>query len=181
MTRPTGIWAVAVACALGLLGGCSEDSTPPREFMAQVCDGLGDWFQSVSEASGRTQRELGSISDAARGRSHLTAFFDTLVEKTDLLISEIEEAGIPEVQGGQEAADRILQGLTDAREALDRGRRKIPDLPDDPAAFRDAAAELRESVRSDLEEVGGSLRELNSSELKEAARQVDSCRRLGSA
>ena len=172
---------VAVACALTPLAGCSGDSTPPREFMTQVCDGLDDWLQSVLTASERTQRELSNVPSAARGRATLTGFFDTLIEETDRLISAVEAAGAPDVDGGNEAAEAIIRGLTGARRALEDGRDEVQELPDDPARFRPAAAELGQSVKSDLAEVGASLRELEVVELNRAAGQIESCRELGAA
>jgi hypothetical protein len=111
----------------------------------------------------------------------MVGYFDDILTSTDGMIGDIEAAGIPDVEGGQEAADRVLAGMRDARAILQQARDDAAALDtSDPQAFGEEVQAIGQEVGSSLGEVGDAMQRFESPELDEVSQDVPECQELAS-
>ena len=200
--KTTRFWAVATIVALVFVGcGGGDDpepaaesteatteSTEPaadtasaEEFVSSLCTEMGDWIASLQEGQ-QTVTESVQPGDIQSGIDALTAFFDSAVTATEELILGIEEAGVPDVDGGAEIQEEFIARFTEAKTALESARDQVATLPaNDPQAFQDAAGDLSTTIQSQLTAVGDALSTLSQPELDQEAATNEACTALQSA
>lgn len=162
-----------------LLGGCGGGGTAPEEWAADVCNGLQEYITQVTDVQTDVQNAVSPETTPEEGRTLLGTAFDRMIESTDELIGKIEDAGTPDVEGGEEVADKLVAGLTDVKEALENARPKIDELPDDPAAFQTEAQALGQEVQTELQGIGDAISAIQAPELEEATQDVEACQGVG--
>jgi len=159
-------------------GGEGSDETVSAEtYAADICTAVGSWVTAIQEGSS----EIATSADASSGVEALQSFLEDAVNETETLISEVEDAGAPDVDGGEEFADQLRSAFDEAKTVLEGARDDAADLPtDDPAAFSTAAAELGTSVQEALGAVGTELSEPSDESLATAFEEEEACTSIGS-
>ena len=181
---------VLLVSATLLLGACTDDggdsenepelnTVAADKFMEEVCTSLSDW---LSEFLAGYQQVTGLDPDASvqQVKRTLEDFLDNAVASTEELIGAIEEAGLPDVSGGEDFASRLSASLEQATVALGDARAQMAELPDDPTRFRKAARELGDTVRAQLAAAGEAIGQLGP-DLSTVAQNTPSCQSLGGA
>jgi hypothetical protein len=172
----------ALAVAAGCGGGGSSASASPETWASDVCSAASSWMtdlQTQSESLEGTMEEASSIEDV---RDRLVEFVDGAIERTDEMLSEIEAAGSPDVENGEQLAEDFREVLANFSTALDEVRTTAEGLSDDPAQF----AEGVQQIAATMAEVGGDIQEgmddlreqAGSDELNEAFDSETSCQEL---
>jgi methyl-accepting chemotaxis protein len=115
---------VVILAALLLVAGCGGDETSASESYANdVCSSLSTW---VTDVQGTVQ----SLTDQGLSISQddIQSAFDQTKEATDTLANDLEQAGPPETEAGQEAksaldglSTQLNQQLDTIQQALDSG------------------------------------------------------------
>ncbi|MPZ69948.1 MAG: hypothetical protein GEU71_10510 [Actinobacteria bacterium] len=99
--RATSIKVMAVAAVSALLfvscGG--SDGVAPATYAKSVCNSVNDWVTAIQERAAGLEGEL--TGEAAQAKDKLDEFFGVAIDATDTLIAELEEAGAPDVEGGE--------------------------------------------------------------------------------
>ena len=95
--------------------------------------------------------------------------------QTGELVDAIEDAGVPDVEGGEESADQLVAGLRETQEAFDKAKEDIEALPDDPQSLQQGAAQIGATLQEALTNVGSSLEDSASKELTEVFEKEKSC------
>jgi hypothetical protein len=170
---------VALTASLALLAGAcggGDGGADPESYAADICSAVGDWVTAIQEGAG----EIQPTEDPQGGIDALQSFLDDAVAETEDLISAVDDAGAPDVDGGEEFADDLKAAFEEAKTVLEDARDQAADLPtDDPAAFTEAASELGTSVQEALGAVGGELTEPDSEELTTAFEETEECSAIG--
>jgi hypothetical protein len=91
-------------------------------------------------------------------------------------VQEVEDAGTPDAENGEEAADALQGAAQEARDELAEAREDVDDLPTgDREAFGAAASQLGEGVKNALDNLGGGLEDIDSEELDKAFDEESAC------
>ena len=194
--KSTKLWALAfvlilVFAACGGDNGEDTDEAAPeatettsapvsaQEYVSTLCTEMQNWLTKLQEGQAQVQQTVQPGADPAEGQAALATFFDGAVTATDELITAIEGAGVPDVEGGEEISQDILTKFQDAKAALESARAQVDTLPtDDRKAFASAAQDLGATVQSQLQSIGDALSSLSQPELDEAAAQEPACTSL---
>jgi hypothetical protein len=167
-----------VACGGG--SGAGEERVAPATWAADVCGAAADWVDEIMGLNEELQANLDPSSVQAL-KDQMVGYFDDILTSTDGMIGDIEAAGIPDVEGGQEAADRVLAGMRDARAILQQARDDAAALDtSDPQAFGEEVQAIGQEVGSSLGEVGDAMQRFESPELDEVSQDVPECQELAS-
>ena len=157
-------------------GGGGGDTVSAESYAADICTAVGDWVTAIQEGAS----EITTSADASSGVEVLQSFLEDAVTETEALISDVEDAGAPDVDGGEEFADQLRGAFDEAKTVLEDARDQAADLPtDDPAAFSTAAADLGTSVQEALGTVGSELSEPSDESLATAFEEEEACTSIG--
>lgn len=144
--------------------------------MKDVCTSVNDWVTSIQERGANLGSELSG--EASQAKEKLDEFLGQAVEATDTLIAAIDEAGVPDVDGGEDIANALKETFEKAKEALEDAQARVADLPeDDPAAFSEQAATLGTDIQTAMGDLGSTLEEAPE-ELTEAAKDEPACQEV---
>ncbi|HEU4480563.1 MAG TPA: hypothetical protein VFS18_01635 [Actinomycetota bacterium] len=172
---------LAATVVVGLLAACGGDGgdegVAPDAFAADICGAASDWVASIQERAGAIQTDFTS-GDPEQGREVLGKFLDDVIRDTDDLIAQVDEAGTPDVDGGEEFADDLRAAFEESKEILVDVRADVEDLPDDPQQFAEAGQQMGVSIQEAFTEVSSSFEEPESDELREAFEGEESCNEI---
>jgi hypothetical protein len=108
------------------------------------------------------------------------AFLNHLEEveaATEAIAPDLREAGVPDVTGGREFADRLVVLADRVGQAVDEVRARVDDLPSNLRRFwTEAGALLGERLGGAIRELLGSLAPSSAGELADAFREEPACR-----
>ena len=155
-------------------GGGSSETVSAEAYAADVCGAMQDWITGIQE---KTQ-DLGSGitgNDAEAGKQLLVDLLSEMSSSTGELVTAVEQAGVPDVDGGEEAADSLVSAFEEVQEILEGAEADVEALSSDPQEFQQGAAELGPTIQEALTSVGTSLEEPESEELKEAFEKEETC------
>jgi hypothetical protein len=177
-----GVLAGAAGCGGG--SGGSAGGQSPEAWSTEMCTAVGDWvdeLQTRSEALGESTTGATGIDDV---RTAFVEFLDDAEARTGEMLDEVEAAGHPDVENGEEIADSLLSELQPMQETLQEARDKAEELPDDPTAFAQGAQEIGESMQQVSETASTGIDEIDekysSSELEQAMNDEPACQGIGS-
>ncbi len=155
-------------------GGGSGESVSAEAYAAEVCGAMKDWVSGVQE---RTQAltETFTSGDPEEGKQALSDLLGEMSSQTGDLVAAVEGAGVPDVEGGEEAADSLVAAFEEVQGILEDAQQDIEDLPTDPQGFSEGAAEIGPTLQEALSSVGGSIEEPESQELQDAFENEEAC------
>jgi len=177
---------VLAALFLAACGGDDGGDTAPEEapaadtvsvddYASDVCSALSTWVTDIQDRAANITQGI-NPGDAKAGKERLQEFIGETVTGTDELIASVEEAGIPDTEGGEEAAQQIQSGLGQVRTILEGAQGQIDELPtNDPQAFGKGAQEIGTSLQEATGEAASSIDAANSEELTEAFGNNEEC------
>jgi hypothetical protein len=175
------------AVALGVLllvSGCGGNGEPegrePGEWVADVCGAVTSWVDGVQEESTALGETAQDAEDLEQARDQFVDFFDQVIDRTDRMLAEIDEAGTPAVEEGEAIAEDLRSTLAPIQDAFEDARAEAEELPtDDPAAFQAGATQIGESVQEEAQAIGRAFDELERQydvpELDEAFEDEEAC------
>lgn len=155
-------------------GGGSTETVSAETYAADVCGAMQDWVTGIQE---RTQ-DLGSgltAGDTEGGKQVLVDLLSEMSGATGELVTAVEEAGVPDVEGGEEAADSLVSAFEDVQGILEDAEADVEALSDDPQEFQQGASQLGTTIQEALTQVGESLENAGSDDLTEAFENEESC------
>ena len=170
---------VSVLAVSALISGAcgGSEGVEASAFMKDVCTSVTEWVTSIQERAGNLGGEL--TGEASQAKEKLDEFLGQAVEATDTLIAAIDEAGIPDVDGGEDIASALKETFENAKKALEDAQARVADLPeDDPAAFSEQASALGADIQTAMGDLGTTLEEAPE-ELTQAAEDEPACQELG--
>ena len=181
-TRTVAVPFIAAAALFVTACGGDDDEggggeqVAAGEYAADICGAFLGWRDSIQERQQDLQQGLSPGISPQEGKDALGGFLGDAVEASDELVTQVEDAGVPDAENGEEAAQALQDAAQSARDELAKAEDQVAELPtDDRQAFASAADELGNGVRTALEEVGGGLEDIDSQELDKAFEDQKAC------
>ena len=182
MLRNRTFSAIAIAAVLVTAcgddddGGGGGDTVSAGDYASDICTAFLGWRDAIQERQQDLQEGLSPGISPQQGKDALGGFIGDAVTASDDLVQQVEDAGVPDAENGQEAADALQKAAQDARDELAKAQAEVEELPtDDRQAFGTAADQLGNNVRTALGEVGSGLEDIESEELDKAFDEEDAC------
>ncbi len=168
------------ACG-GSGGGGGSDTVSVDAYASDVCTALAAWVQDIQDRASTITEGI-NPGDAKAGKERLSEFIGETVTGTENLISEVEPAGVPDTDGGEEAAGQIVEGLRQVQTILEDAQDQIAELPtDDPQAFGTGAQEIATSLQEATTGAAETIDSANSEELTTALGENEDCAQYAGA
>jgi len=175
--------ALAASSALAMTacgdddGGGGGDSVSASDYASDICTAFLGWRDDIQKRQSDLQEGLSPGISPEEGKDALAGFLGDAVTASDDLVDEVEAAGTPDAENGEDAAAALQKAAQDARDELDEAQQNVDDLPtDDRQAFGAAATQLGNGVRNALQGVGAGLQDINSEELDKAFNEEEACK-----
>jgi hypothetical protein len=179
----TAVLAVASGCGGGD-GGSSGSAASPETWAADICGAASTWKDDLGTQNESLQDTMSGASSIGEVRDRLVAFVDDAIERTDQMLSEIEDAGHPDIENGDQLAEDFLAVLSRFKTALTEARTTAAGLSDDPTQFAEGAQQIATAMAAAGEEIQTGLNELqqsaDSGDLDSAFKDEPACQELGS-
>lgn len=178
MLRSKFVRLISVLAVSALISGAcgGSEGVEPSAFVKGVCTSVSDWVTSIQERAGSLGSELSG--EPAQAKEKLDEFLGQAVEATDTLIGALDEAGVPDVDGGEDIADALKETFENAKEALEDAQARVADLPeDDPAAFSEQASTLGTDIETAMGDLGATLEDAPE-EITQAAEDEPACQQV---
>jgi hypothetical protein len=126
--------------------------TAPDPWATAVCGALDTWVDDVREASAKVASSR--PTSAANVRRKLTRLLALTERETKTLLSELGDAGRPDVKGGKQIAATIREGFRQVLSAVTDAKRSLAKAKtNNPTAFMNAARTVQDALESSLEGV----------------------------
>jgi hypothetical protein len=161
---------------------CSKSGVDPNKFATDVCTAAKDWVDTIQQGAATFGGGLTAESSPEQIRDGLVGFLDEAITETDELIGEVEEAGVPAVDGGEEASETLLDAFQRVKTAFEEARADAQALPvEDQQAFMTGAQELGTTVQQALTEIGTELEDQENPDLQGEFDENEACTELQNA
>jgi len=160
----------------------SGGTVTPAEYAKSLCSSMQSYVTNVTDLSNNFASSLDPSADLAGQRDAVVGFLDDVLTATDKLISDLDAAGVPDVDNGQEIVSTIKSAYQQARSAIADAKSQVQGLSlDDPTAFASQLSDIGTAIQSSLGDIGGSLSTLDSQELSQAVASEPSCAAIAGA
>lgn len=179
--------SLTLLLALTTFAACGDDDgggekKSADDYAKAACAAVADWVGSIQEGSQKISGQLGSNATPSQGKKVLQGFLGDAVTASDKFAKDVEAAGVPDVDGGQDFADSLKKGAEAAKKVMDDAKTKADNLSTtNVAAFSRDARELGTSTNEALSEVGDAISDPSSDDLKKALRDDPACKGIGSS
>jgi hypothetical protein len=186
LVRDTRRTAIARAGLLALcsatIASCGGDEVGADEYVGALCSATAGFTSTVVEGQAAVQEAAAGTVSPEDGKAELTSFFDDATAAGEQAASEVEDAGTPDVENGEEIADALSTAFDNVSAALSDAASDVDALPtDSEESFQNAAEELSTSFQDDVSSIGEGLDQLGESpELESAAEANSECQSLES-
>jgi hypothetical protein len=191
------ILAVALAAGLTACGGgvSGTVTTPPGSagsagaagtldadaYTSGVCQAMSAWVNDLQASSTTIGTQVAGASSLDEAKQDFVAYIDQQVQRTDDLITSIDELGPPDVDQGAEAHQAVLDVLGQVKSVFEQAQTDAEQLPTtDVNAFLDGVTQLTDHISSGMSGIGDPFEGLSASELEEAGNTNPDCQSLGS-
>jgi hypothetical protein len=178
----TGISLLAATALIGACGGDDDNGgggVSSDQYAADICTATGEWVSGIQGLATGLQDSLPQGASPEEGKEALEGFLGDALESTETYVSAVEDAGTPDVDGGEDAAGEIRDAVGEARDIISDARDQAADLPtDSEEAFSREADELGNSTRDSLSAVGDAIGD-PPEELSQAFQEEEACSQIG--
>lgn len=169
---------VAIALLLAACGGgsSSPNAVPADEYATSVCGAMKDWLTTMQSEA---EKMPTSFADTDEAKTAVTDFFSAIVASTDTMATAIKDAGVPDVDGGEEAAAALNETFTNVKTLFTDAQTKIEGMStDDQAAFGAALTEVGTSMSDASSQATSGLSSITNADLNEAFSTNETCTSL---
>ncbi|WP_045740523.1 hypothetical protein [Actinoplanes rectilineatus] len=169
---------ISLALALVLvmpLAACSGQHGP-QAWAALVCTALSPWRSEIDSLSSRTQQQMTAETSPSQAKENLSRLFGGAATASEKARSDVQRAGVPDVDDGPAIAEGFLGSLAGIRDAYDHARTGIESLATRPTAtFYDQVGKVVDQLTADYEKSSLDIAGLESVELREAFDELPEC------
>lgn len=173
-----------------LLAACSGGATPAPSpsglsataFASQVCTQLGSFNDDVRTVSNDTAAAYDPKGPLKDKKAVITDFLKKVGARTRALIDAVDAIGVPAIDGGQAAADKVTAALAVAKAAEAQGLSKVEQLPTtgDPKAFDKQANAAGSTIQTSIAALATAISNFGVPALDQAFRDEPACTSLSS-
>lgn len=184
--RVLGLAAIVAAllALAAVAAGCGDDDDDGGEtvsaetYVGEVCTAMSEMIGVVTAG----QQDLANIQQATpeEGRDLLVGFLGDAAGAVEGARTAIEDAGTPDVDGGEEVHTAITTALGDLQTTFEDALASAEDIStESEQAFQTEAQEIATTVQESSDAISESLGEVGENqELEEAAESVEECQDL---
>ena len=132
----------------------------PEAYATNVCGSIDRWYDRIEAATtdGLRDAETSGNTDSADTKARAVEFFEVAIDLTDEMIVDVEQAGVPDAEGGGETAADVVGGMEDVRALFVTARDDTEALPDDdPEALATGVQGVVASLQGSATAVGSNL------------------------
>ena len=159
----------------------ASGSVSASDYAKSVCTSMQTYVTDVTNLSNNFASSLDPSADLAGQRDAVVGFLDDVLTSTDKLIGDLEAAGVPDVDNGQQIVDAIKQSFEKAKGVIEDAKQQVQNLSlDDPSTFATQLSSIGTKIQGSMTDIGTSLQSLSSPELEQAVAQEPSCASLSS-
>ncbi|MFC0526735.1 hypothetical protein [Phytohabitans kaempferiae] len=175
-TPRAALVALTTAFALLVAAGCAGGPSP-RAWAANVCTALSPWRSEINNLASRTQQQMTAKTTPAQAKENLVRLLSGAESASEAARAKVEQAGVPDVDGGEAVATGFLRSLTAVRDAYGRARQGIQGLDSGRAdPFYDGVESVMSTLTTEYNESALDTSSLDSEELRAAFDEVPECR-----
>ena len=158
------------------LGGCAG-APAPRAWAASVCTALAPWRTEIGTLTTRTQQQMTAATTPAQAKENLMRLFGGAESASEKARAGVQQAGVPDVDHGDQVAESFMASLSGVRDAYGRARSGIEALATSPTkTFYTQVGAVVDKLNSDYKLSELDTTKLDSKELKQAFDEVPQCR-----
>ncbi|MCD6021355.1 MAG: hypothetical protein K0R20_1065 [Actinomycetia bacterium] len=159
----------------GTNGGPDAESVSAETYATSVCGAIADWVDEIRGLNEDLQANLDPSSIDAL-KDAMVTFLDDVIASTDTVIADVEDAGVPDVEDGDAAAQHLLTGLRDSRGVFEDARDRVEAMStDDPVAFGEDLQTVGTDIQTSMSTIGEDLGQFESPELDEVSKDIPEC------
>ena len=123
-------------------------SVPPKQWAQSVCTSLRDWKTNVKDLTSEFRSAGGGSTDAAQVKDLLVTYLGNTVNETDALLTQLDEAGTPNLNDGSKVAGLFQQAITDVRDLFATGQQDAANLDTtDLTKFRATSTRIGNAIK----------------------------------
>lgn len=157
-------------------GGGGDDSVSVDDYANDLCTALRDWSEELRGRQAELQEAAAPDASSEESRAALQRFVDGAAAATNGLAEAIEDAGVPDTDGGAEVADAFQSAIDDTNGELEEARGEVAELPTGSASeYRAAVDGFVTDLRSSLEGFGEHFEDVDAPELETALEEAEAC------
>ena len=159
------------------VSGCGgEDSVAVDDYANDLCTALTGWTETLRDRQAELQEGGEPGTTPQEDRAALQSFVDGAVEASDTLVDEVEAAGVPDIDNGDEVADAFREAVVETRSELEAAQDDVGEIPTDtPDAYQAAVDDFVTDLRATLEGIDEHLEGLEAPELDMALDEASAC------
>jgi hypothetical protein len=159
-------------------GGGGGDTVSAESYVSDLCGAMVDWQKTIQDETTALQGSLDPNADVAARTDAIGGYLDQMVSATTQLNEDVEAAGVPDVEGGEEIAQRFQTGFQEAETALEDAREQVESLPESPEEFKTATDQLGNTIQTSLGTIGNSMSDISQSDLNQAFTEDETCSQI---
>jgi hypothetical protein len=164
------------ALALGISACGGDDSVDVGDYANDLCTALKGWSQDLRDSQTELQQQAGSGASLESSRDALQQFADDAAAATEDLRDDIENAGEPDIDGGDDVAGAFEEAVADVRSQLEEARDAVGEIPaDNPDDYRAAVDSFLTDLRSTLEGIDEHFQDVDAPEFETALDEASAC------
>jgi hypothetical protein len=174
---------LASAAALGMAAALLSTAlscagpTEPKTWTDRVCQALTPWRSQITELNGHAQAQLKAATSPAQARDGILHLLDGAQKASETARSKVAAAGVPDVKGGKEAADKLVKALAAVRDAYAKAQHAVGGLRTDPPdAFYAGVVAAMGTLNQEYARAGVDTDALGSAELAKDFDEAPACR-----
>lgn len=175
---PKRALALALIASVGVLASaCGEDeSISVGDYANDLCTALIDWTETVRTSQMELQEGAQPDQSPADDREALQQFVDSAVDASDQLVEDVDAAGTPDTENGEEAAEAFRAAVEETSGELEDAQAEVGELPTDTAeSYRSAVDEFVTGLRGTLDGIDDQLQDVEAPELERALDEASAC------
>ncbi|PZV96338.1 hypothetical protein SAMN05443287_106172 [Micromonospora phaseoli] len=168
---------MVLATLVLLVAACGSSGPSPRAWAASVCSALTPWRAEISKLTSSTNQQMTAQTTPAQAKENLVRLFGGAEQASETAREKVEQAGVPEVEHGEEVSAGFRASLASMRDAYGRARTAIDGLATGEAStFYDGVQDTVETLQQEYDASALDTSRLDSEELKRAFDEVPECR-----
>jgi hypothetical protein len=170
--------AVALVLLIGGTNGCGgTGGVPPTTWARSVCGALTPWRTQIADLTARAQRQMQDTRTAEQTKTSVVALLSGAEAASESARRGVENAGVPDVDHGEDIAKRFTTSLAKARDAYGHARTTVSVLPTaNASAFYSTVAAAFRTLSAEYEASAVDLSRVGSADLQKAFDEVPECR-----
>lgn len=157
-------------------GGEASKTVPAATWMGNFCTALDTWQTELTDGA----PDFSSLTDAESAKETLVSYLDSIVAATGTLVTDIQAAGVPDVENGEAIATEMRSAIASVGDDFAAAKAKVEALSiDDPAAFASGLTEVGTTLTDAGTAAGSTFDQLAekypAADLDAAATEAASC------